>query len=123
MRLHSAGMCVVLAACGTDLQQPPAPDAPQPPAVTWYQDAAPIVSAHCMSCHQTGGIAPFSLTDVTDAQNHAQDMLAQITAGTMPPFDAREEPDCTPRFGWQDDPRLSPSEIATLQAWVAGGSV
>ena len=30
----------------------------------------------------------------------------------MPPFDAREEADCTPRFGWQDDPRLSDAEKA-----------
>ncbi|HEY1555707.1 MAG TPA: hypothetical protein VGF94_12805 [Kofleriaceae bacterium] len=114
---------MVLAACGTDIQEPPTTEPPPADAVTWYRDAAPIVSAHCMSCHQAGGIAPFSLTDVDDAQNHAQDMLAQITAGTMPPFDAREEPDCTPRFGWKDDPRLSPAEISTLQAWVAGGTV
>ncbi|HTR54507.1 MAG TPA: hypothetical protein VMJ10_27640 [Kofleriaceae bacterium] len=109
------------AACGTDFQAPPAPP-PPPPAVTWYQDAAPIVSKHCMSCHQAGGIAPFSLTDYTDAAEHAQDVLAQITSGTMPPFDAREEPDCTPRYGWVDDPRLSPAEIATMQQWVDDGT-
>ena len=39
----------------------------------------------------------------------------------MPPFDAREEADCTPRFGWQDDPRLDEAEKDTLHAWIADG--
>lgn len=111
-----------LAACGTDFQEPapPAPPAPAPRA-TWYQDAGPIVSKHCMSCHQAGGIAPFALTDYASAKLHAQDMMSQIEAGTMPPFDAREDADCTPRFGWKGDPRLAPQEIETLEEWVADG--
>ena len=122
--MRNAGILVVfgLAACGTDYATTPPPDAAPPaPAVTWYQDAAPIVSKHCMSCHQPGGIAPFSLTDYQSAHDNAQRMMGQIEAGTMPPFDAREDPDCTPRFGWKDDPRLSAQEIQTLQNWVAGG--
>jgi hypothetical protein len=124
--MRKAGILVVfgLTACGTDYAT--APDAGQPPpppaGATWYQDAAPIVSKHCMSCHQAGGIAPFALTDYQSAVDHAPDMLSQITAGTMPPFDAREDADCTPRFGWKDDPRLSAQEIQTLQTWVADGT-
>ena len=121
MRLALASL-MVLAACGTDFHQAPPPPDAAPAAPTWYQDAAPIVAAHCMSCHQPGGIAPFSLMDYEDAQSEAPAMLAQIDARTMPPFDAREDADCTPRFGWKDDPRLSPQEIATLHAWVDGGT-
>ena len=94
------------AGCGTDVDpsQPP----PETTArATWYQDVAPIVSKHCMSCHQDGGIAPFSLTTYDDASSNAKMMLDQINQGAMPPFGAREEADCNPRFGWQDDPRLS----------------
>lgn len=110
------------AACGTDVQQGEPPPPPPAPRATWYQDAAPIVSRHCMGCHQAGGIAPFVLTDYQSAVDHAQNMMAQIEAQTMPPFDAREESDCTPRFGWKDDPRLSTAEVNTLQEWVADGT-
>ena len=42
------------AACGTDDSDSP-PD-PTDARATWYQDVAPIVAKHCMTCHQDGGI-------------------------------------------------------------------
>jgi hypothetical protein len=48
-------------------------------------------------------------------------MVDALDRGIMPPFDAREEPDCTPRHGWQDDPRLTAEEKATITSWVDGG--
>jgi hypothetical protein len=109
----------ITAACGTNYEAP-TPDSA--PAVTWYQDAGPIVAKHCMKCHQDGGIAPFSLTTYDAAANVAGQMIGQVQAKTMPPFNAEEAPECTPRFGWVDDPRLSAQEIQTLAAWVAGGA-
>src|SRR5438309_109646 len=108
----------ITAACGTTY----APTTDSAPTVTWYQDAAPIVAKHCMKCHQDGGIAPFSLTSYDDAATVAPQMMGQVNAKTMPPFNAQESPDCTPRFGWVDDPRLSAEEIKTLSDWVAGGA-
>ncbi len=108
-----------LTACGTDETSSP-PDEPIE-QVTWYQDVAPILSQHCMSCHQDGGIAPFPLTDYDSAKEMSGLALGAIESGIMPPFDAREEADCTPRFGWVDDPRLSITERATLQKWVDTG--
>ncbi len=105
-----------LAACGTD-DTDPGPTG----EVTWYQDVAPILSEHCMSCHQDGGIAPFRLTEYEDAVEMSGIALDAIERGIMPPFDAREEADCTPRFGWVDDPRLSLTEKDTLQKWVDQG--
>jgi hypothetical protein len=96
-------------------------DEPVPPRATWYQDVAPILSKHCDSCHREGGIGPFPLTDFATAKVNSGRMLQQVEAGTMPPFDAREESGCTPRFGWTDDPRLPADEKATLQAWIEDG--
>ena len=127
MRSHLVVFATLAAAavgaCGNDAAAPdPGADAGGKPAVTtWYQDAGPIVEKHCMECHQDGGIAPFSLTDYADAAEYAQMMLVQVHAGAMPPFDAREQADCTPRFGWKDDPRLTDDEIHTLEQWVADG--
>ena len=119
--LALATVAFAAAACGTDV------DTSQPPPdttarATWYQDVAPIVSKHCMSCHQDGGIAPFSLTTYEDASSNAKMMLDQINLGVMPPFGAREETDCNPRFGWQDDPRLTSQEKLTLQWWLEDGT-
>jgi hypothetical protein len=106
-----------LGACGTDSSSGEEPVA----RATWYQDVAPILSAHCMSCHQDGGIAPFPLTEYGAAQENASRALVQIDKGAMPPFDAREEADCTPRNGWVDDPRLTAAEKQTLRDWIADG--
>src|SRR3569833_3963382 len=121
MRSLALATVVFAAGCGTDV------DTTQPPPdttvrATWYQDVAPIVAKHCMSCHQAGGIAPFSLTTYEDALQNAKMMLDQINQGAMPPFGAREEADCTPRLGWQDDPRQSTQEKTTLQWWLEDGT-
>ena len=108
-------------ACGTDHAET-GPDATQNvPRATWYQDVAPIMSTHCMSCHQDGGVAPFVLTDYDSAKDSSPKLLAKIDANEMPPFNASEDSDCTPRFGWKDDPRLSAAEKATLHAWIEDG--
>ena len=120
MRLAWVVLGVGLAACGTDVDDSTA-QPPPPPRATWYQDAGPIISTHCMSCHQAGGIAPFALTTIDDARDNAQLMLQQIAAGTMPPWEAQTEADCTPRFGWQDDPTLTDQEKTTLQWWLDDG--
>lgn len=120
LALMTISLGLVAAACGTDTMT--SDDGDQPVArATWYQDVGPILSQHCMSCHQAGGIAPFSLTEYEDAVETSEMMVKKVDAGEMPPFDAREEADCTPRYGWQDDPRLSATEKQTLHQWIEDG--
>jgi hypothetical protein len=88
---------------------------------TWYQDIAPMLANHCTWCHQEGGIAPFSLTNFDNARDQSLRMVEQIELGAMPPFSAQEDADCTPRFRWSDDPRLSEAEKTTLRRWIADG--
>jgi len=109
-----------LAACGGGGPSD-GPDAGPAPRATWYQDVGPIVAAHCMGCHQDGGIAPFSLTTYEDATDQASRMLTAIESGLMPPWDAEDAADCTPSRGWKDDPRLTPAQIDTIRAWIDDG--
>jgi hypothetical protein len=106
----AVGVAIVLGGAGCSTGPP-----------TWYQDVAPMLASHCMSCHREGGIAPFSLTDFDSAKEQSLRMLDQIERGAMPPFSAQEDAECTPRFGWIGDPRLSESEKATLRQWIAHG--
>lgn len=115
-RAHAAVAIVAalwLAACGIDT-------AARAPA-TWYGEIGTLVRARCAGCHRPGGIAPFSLYDVGDAQAQMGRMMLAIDSGLMPPFSIEDPPDCTPRHPWRDDPRLSASERDLVHQWVELG--
>jgi hypothetical protein len=94
----------------------------QPDEVSWNGQIAPIVSKKCTGCHHTGGIAPMSLETYASAKVYAATMLAEVQAGLMPPWGARNTDECTPPFAFKDDPRLTDDELELLQAWVDAGA-
>jgi hypothetical protein len=111
---------LVLVGCGTDTTDMPPP--PEPIAqTTWYQDVGPIVASRCMGCHHDGGIGPFSLERYDDAAIYAQQMLAAVEAGEMPPWSATTASDCAPTRAWKHDPRVTADELDTLRAWIDDG--
>jgi mono/diheme cytochrome c family protein len=81
---------------------------------TWYRDVKPIVDRRCVSCHISGGAAPFPLDSYEAAQPFVAAMGAAIEAGRMPPW----SPDPTCRE-YADQRVLDPAERATLLEWVA----
>lgn len=90
-------------------------------APTWHQDIAPLVAERCAGCHQEGGIAPFGLQTYEQAKMWSPTFDAPLRAGTMPPFLARETDECQPRFGFKDDPRLSPEQVELFKRWNDAG--
>jgi len=86
---------------------------------TYYKDVAPILDAKCTTCHHLGGIAPFSLTTEKDAKQYAAGIVQMTKAGLMPPW--MPGADSAPLVG-RDLRRLTPAELSTLTAWVAGGA-
>jgi len=85
------------------------------PGVTFSHDVAPILYNHCVSCHHSGGGAPFPLITYSDAARRAK-LIADITARRyMPPW----LPDA-PHFAHER--RLSETEIAVLGKWAATGA-
>jgi hypothetical protein len=108
-----------LAGCAGDSEAES--DAGSTPRATWYHDVAPILAEHCMGCHHSGGIAPMSLTELEQAREFSPMMMLAVEGGIMPPWDAVDADDCTPRFGWKNDPRLSAEQIETLAIWVEDG--
>jgi hypothetical protein len=76
---------------------------------------APILHAHCVECHRAGGDAPFPLVNYSDAAPRAG-IIARVAAERlMPPW--LPEPN-----HFQNERRLSLSQIATLNRWAEAGS-
>ena len=112
--MHISRLALVcLAACGVDTAAPV--------AATWYGEIGPMLRSKCAGCHRPGGIAPFSLYNVDDAQGQMGAVIKAVDSHEMPPFSVEEPVDCTPRHPWSDDPRLSTAELALLHSWVDQG--
>src|SRR3954468_951007 len=97
------------------------PNAQPGTPLTYYQDTAPIFAARCASCHSPGNIAPFSLTNYTDAMTYASLIKPAIANHIMPPM----PPDTSAASGCPqiDDVRVMPdAERQTLIDWVDGGA-
>jgi mono/diheme cytochrome c family protein len=92
---------------------------PEAPVPTYAKDVAPILSRHCVSCHQSGEIASaIPLDSYAATQPRAESVKEAVVHGEMPPWPA--DPQKSLKF--RNDPRLSDQEIATLVAWVTAGA-
>jgi cytochrome c553 len=104
---------IVLTMCGVLSSRLSAQTASVP---TWSSDVACIVYSHCSTCHNSAGIAPFSLLSYSDAFRNMYTMQHDVTIKKMPPY--------LPNTSYQkyaDMHRLSDQEIQTISAWVAAG--
>src|SRR5262245_37659918 len=106
-RAVCAAAAVVVAASAAEAQ----------PAPTFTHDIAPLVYAHCATCHRPGEIGPFSLLTYADVRQHAR-QIAEVTKNrVMPPW--KPEPG---RGEFLDSRALTADQIDVLQRWVAAGS-
>ena len=101
---------VGLAACNDS-----GPDAPP----TYHNAIAPLLEKRCTACHDSGRIAPFSLTTWADVQPRINLIANAVAAHIMPPLPPTQNDDC-PQI---DDPRAMPDEERALIAtWVKNGA-
>ncbi len=86
---------------------------------TFVSDVAPILQAHCIRCHQSGGIASFAqFTSYEAVRPWAKAIKQMVALRQMPPWPA--DPKNSVKF--RNDARLSSENIATLLAWADAGS-
>lgn len=114
-------LVLLLALTGCTSQNPAAVDPSTTPAaaLTYYQDAAPILAQRCVGCHSAGNIAPFTLESYRDAMTYASLIKPALVNKLMPPMPPVASGDCPPI----DDVRVMPdSERQRLIAWVDGGA-
>lgn len=91
-----------------------------PPAegkANYAEHVAKILNEHCVECHRSGEVAPFSLTEYETARKWAP-MIEQVTSShRMPPWKAVDG------FGeFRDANRLNELEIETLRRWAKSGA-
>ncbi len=88
--------------------------------VTFTKDVAPILYENCVECHRPGSFAPMSLITYETARRYAPRMKFRVETRQMPPWHVDRT------VGIQDyanDASLTDEEIATIVAWVDGGTL
>ena len=85
--------------------------------VNYSEHVATIIYNHCTTCHRSGEVAPFSLTNYNEVKNWST-MIAYVTSiRYMPPWKAN------PSFShFQGENYLTDSEIKTIGDWVKQGT-
>jgi len=87
-------------------------------AATWHGDVAKIAYDRCVSCHQEGQIAPFSMETYEDASPWADLIAEQVSSRAMPPFAVDNGGHCEQ---FTDAAWLSDTEIALFESWALDG--
>ena len=85
--------------------------------VTFTRDIAPIVLAHCATCHRPGDAAPFRLLTYEDVRRRARQIALVTKNRSMPPW----KPE--PGYGaFAGERRLSDRQLELIQRWVELGA-
>jgi len=85
--------------------------------VTYTKDVAPILNNNCVSCHRPGEVAPMSLLSYKEVRPWAKAIREQVVNRVMPPWFA------DPKYSeFENDCRLSETQINTIKAWVEAGA-
>ncbi len=87
-----------------------------PATVTFHRDVLPILQNRCQVCHRPGEVGPFALLTYKQAVNWAADIKEYTQNRQMPPWKP------VAGVAFHNQRRLSDAEIATLAAWVDGGT-
>src|SRR5258708_2247501 len=80
------GVVLVSASCASPRQEQTSTSGRVPAAPTFNKDVAPILFAHCASCHRPGEVAPFSLLTFADARPRAKAIARATQTHLMPPW-------------------------------------
>jgi mono/diheme cytochrome c family protein len=117
MGLHRIALILAVAVCYSLESQTAGQDTNSAKEVTYNRDVAPILYKNCVVCHRPNDIAPMSLMTYKEVRPWARPIRESVVQRKMPPWHA------DPKIGdFINDPRLSDSDIATIDAWVRTGT-
>ena len=86
---------------------------------TFTRHIAPILFAHCATCHRPGEVGGFSLLSFADARPRAAAIARAVRTRAMPPW----QPDPIPGLAFVGDRHLTDADIRTVGQWAASGAL
>lgn len=84
--------------------------------ITYSKHVATILQNHCVECHRTGQVGPFTLTSYEDAVNWSEMIREVVTTNQMPPWHADPK-----HKHFANDRRLSDDSRKALLGWIEQG--
>ncbi len=84
---------------------------------TFAREIAPLVFAHCTTCHREGAVAPFPLITLDDVKRHAAQIRQMVQLKEMPPW--------RPVRGhghFRDELVLTQTQIDLITEWIDAGT-
>lgn len=84
---------------------------------TWSENIACIAYTNCTSCHNPGGVGPFSMVDYSDAYAARFAIKAAVQSQYMPPWPPNESYQT-----YAHERILTQTQIDLISAWVDGGA-
>ncbi len=91
----------------------------EPPAVTFWDDVAPVLYDNCVTCHRQGGIGPFALENYEQALPWSTAIAAAVQGRTMPPWLVTDDGSCG---DFADSRWLADETVEMIVAWNDDGS-
>ena len=83
---------------------------------TFASDVAPLLFAHCATCHHPGGPSITSLLTFQQARSHATQIVQLTASRRMPPWQPEG-----PHGLFEGDRRLTAEQIAVFRRWLDDG--
>ena len=118
MKKLTTAFSLSLAFIAATIDTRPTRAAAQAPPVTFNKDIAPLVFDRCASCHQPGGLGPFSVLTYASVRQHATQIGLLTKSRAMPPWKAQSD------YGeFIGQHPLSNAEIDLIQRWLGQGAV
>jgi hypothetical protein len=85
--------------------------------ISYTDDVAPMLLDNCVTCHRSGGIAPFAMSDYNVIRGFAPMIREVVRTKRMPPWHA------DPHVGvFQDARGLTVAEAQKLVHWIEAGA-
>jgi hypothetical protein len=85
--------------------------------LTYWGDVAPLLNDKCVTCHQPGGVGPFSMVRYEDVRPRAASIAAMTRARMMPPYLVTHDGTCG---DFEDSAALDQAQIDLIQRWATG---
>lgn len=86
-------------------------------AISYTDTIAPLLRKNCVTCHRTGGVAPWAMSSYEMVQGFAPMIREVIRTRRMPPWHA------DPHFGsFIGDRSLAIDDVKTLVHWIEAGA-